>query len=810
MNKAKSRNKVIALSAVAVSSVALAAYTATSMAQDSDVKDPTALNLNIDKIDRDTVKISVDNIPETIKSLQLSLEIPSGAKFVSEDTVEWLVKGSESIQKNVRISNQGKYLDILIVSDENLEKDGSKIDICEIDVAALDSIIGGKSNGYQIVPRKNANEASYTYVVTDTNRSKSGSNIENSSKDMLKINTPPTIALKEGTINGAIISNGRIEVLEGYDFNKNFKSFVDASDADGTIEDKDITLEVKVKEDVVKDTLDTTAVGSYSVKIVVTDADGDKAEVSAIVDVKQEEVTEPPTISGVKDEHTIKAGDVFEPMEGVSAKDAKGNPVEVKLSGNYDTTEAGKYTLTYTAKDKWGNTATKTTTLTVIKDEAPKITGVVDQTIEKYDKFDPLEGVEVTDDNDKDIKSKLKVTGEVNNKVAGEYTLSYSVTDSANNTTRAQRKITVVPKVTDGSVINSAPTISGVKDQTIKVGESFDPKAGVTAKDKEEGDLTSKIKIDGKVDTSKVGNYKLTYTVEDSKGAKAKASATITVEKADSPIVPETPENPGTPEIPENPGTPEIPPSISDKLDKDIVEIVTGNGEKDSPLTLEIKKVSVKDLKSFLNDLKELNPLVESVSKDSEYTVYKIKLDNDKSSLFARLFKGFKSNEKIYLEIKVKNTYTDLVSSLNEFAKETNSSIELPQKPSTSNPGVDSDNNNSTNKPGGNNNGNTNSNNSNTTGSGSTGNTGNSKPNGTESEKDDTELEIDDTESTLDDTQPETEDKDSKPNNTESKIDYNNNEENPKSGDSSILAYVAGAIVALGALGAVFIKSRKK
>ena len=758
MNKAKSRKKVIALSVAAASSVALATYTVTSMAQNNGVKDQTALNLNVDKIDKDTVKISVDNITEAIKSLQLSLEIPSGAKFASEGTIKWLVKDSEGMQKDVRISNQGKYLDILIVSDEELDRDGSKLDICEIDVAALDSILGGKSSGYQIVPRKNGNETSYTYVVTNTNKSKSGNNIVNSSDEMLKINTPPTISLKEGTIhegtkNEAIISNGRIEVIEGYDFDSNFKSFVNAKDADGEIDDKNITYSVETKDGTKVDKINTSVVGSYNIKIVVTDDAGETAEVSAIVNVKQEKVTELPTITGVKDEHTIYAGDVFDLMEGISAKDARGNSLEVKLSGDFNLEEAGKYTLTYTATDKWGNVAEKTTILTVIKDEAPVITGVVDKTIEKNEKFDPLEGVEVTDDNDKDIKSKLKVTGQVNNKVAGKYQLSYSVTDSANNTTRAQRTITVLPKIEDGIVINSAPTITGVKDQTIKVGESFDPKAGVSAKDKEDGDLTSKIKIDGKVDTNKVGKYKLTYTVEDSKGAKATASATITVEKS---------------ETTEQPNNPSIPPSISDKLDSDIVEIIAGNGEKDNPLNLEIKKVNVKDLNNFLNSLEELKPFVESISRDGEYTVYKIKLENNKPSLFTKLFRLFKitdSDENIYLEVKVKNTYTDLVDALNEFSKETNPSIVIPQEPSKpdseeddqSKPdsGEDSDNNDSTNKP--------------------------------EADNDSNNSDSDSTD--------------------ESKPDEDNKGNSPTTGDASILPYLGLGAIASGAL---FVSLRKK
>ena len=839
MNKAKSRKKVIALSVAAASTVALATYTVTSMAQNNGVKDQTALNLNVDKIDKDTVKISVDNITEAIKSLQLSLEIPSGAKFSSENDIKWLVKDSEGIQKDIRISNGGKYLDILILSNEELDRDGSKLDICEIDVAALDSVLGGKSSGYQIVPRKNGNETSYTYVVTNTNKSKSGNNIVNSSDEMLKINTPPTISLKEGTIEGAIISKGRIEVIEGYDFDKNFKSFVDAKDTDGTI--KDITYSVESKDGNKVEKINTSVVGSYNINIVATDDSGETAKVSAIVNVKQEKVTELPTITGVKKEHTIYAGDVFDPMEGISAKDARGNSLEVKLSGDFNLEKAGEYTLTYTVTDKWGNVAEETTILTVIKDEAPVITGVVDKTIEKNEKFDPLEGVEVTDDNDKDIKSKLKVTGQVNNKVAGEYKLSYSVTDSANNTTRAQRTITVlptiedgivmnsaptitgvkdqtikvgesfdpkagvsakdkedgdltskieidgevntnkageykltytvkdskgakatvsatitvVPKIEDGIVINSAPTITGVKDQTIKVGESFDPKAGVSAKDKEDGDLTSKIEIDGKVDTDKVGKYKLTYTVKDSKGAKATASATITVEKSATP---------------EQPSNPVIPPSISDKLDSDIVEIIAGNGEKDNPLNLEIKEVNVKDLNNFLNSLKELKPFVESISRDGEYTVYKIKLENNKHSLFTKLFRLFKitdSDENIYLEVKVKNTYTDLVDALNEFSKGTNSSIVIPQEPSKPD-SEDSDNNGSTNKP--------------------------------ESDDDSSNSGTTDSDNT----------EDSKPNGTDQKPDEDNKGNSPTTGDASILPYLGLGAIASSALAVSLRKKNKK
>jgi len=61
-----------------------------------------------------------------------------------------------------------------------------------------------------------------------------------------------------------------------------------------------------------------------------------------------------------------------------------------------------------------------------------------------------------------------------------------------------------------------APVLNGVEAVEIMVGETFDPKAGVTATDEVDGDLTSAIVITGTVDVNKAGEYELTYTVTNS------------------------------------------------------------------------------------------------------------------------------------------------------------------------------------------------------------------------------------------------------------------------------------------------------
>ena len=58
-----------------------------------------------------------------------------------------------------------------------------------------------------------------------------------------------------------------------------------------------------------------------------------------------------------------------------------------------------------------------------------------------------------------------------------------------------------------------APVLTLPDENTIMVGEAFDPMEGVTAKDTQDGDLTRAVRVTGTVDTGKAGTYELTYTV---------------------------------------------------------------------------------------------------------------------------------------------------------------------------------------------------------------------------------------------------------------------------------------------------------
>ncbi|MDQ7134312.1 DUF5011 domain-containing protein, partial [Staphylococcus aureus] len=77
----------------------------------------------------------------------------------------------------------------------------------------------------------------------------------------------------------------------------------------------------------------------------------------------------------------------------------------------------------------------------------------------------------------------------------------------------------VTPNFHSVAKCKSTPQIKGANDIVIKKGQDYNLLNGISAFDKEDGDLTDKIKVDGQIDTSKSGKYQIKYHVTDSDGA---------------------------------------------------------------------------------------------------------------------------------------------------------------------------------------------------------------------------------------------------------------------------------------------------
>ncbi|MBR4619218.1 MAG: DUF5011 domain-containing protein [Bacilli bacterium] len=133
-----------------------------------------------------------------------------------------------------------------------------------------------------------------------------------------------------------------------------------------------------------------------------------------------------------------------------------------------------------------------------------------------------------TDKEDGNITSSIKVSGTVNINVVGKYTITYTVTDKGGLT--ATKKIVV-------TVIENAKPVINASDITIRENTSFDPKSGVAAVDKEDGNLTSKITVvSNNVDTNKIGKYSVVYKVVDSYNQAVTKAITVNVVSKDTVI----------------------------------------------------------------------------------------------------------------------------------------------------------------------------------------------------------------------------------------------------------------------------------
>lgn len=135
---------------------------------------------------------------------------------------------------------------------------------------------------------------------------------------------------------------------------------------------------------------------------------------------------------------------------GATARDNfDGNlTAQVKVSGadKVNTKVVGQYTITYTVVDMHGNKQTATRIVNVVDEVKPviKLNGKETITINVGEEFkDP--GVTVTDNYDTNIASKLVIGGDkVNNQVAGEYKITYDVTDSSQNKAQTVTRTVVV------------------------------------------------------------------------------------------------------------------------------------------------------------------------------------------------------------------------------------------------------------------------------------------------------------------------------------------------------------------------------
>ncbi|MBC2103732.1 immunoglobulin-like domain-containing protein [Listeria booriae] len=405
--------------------------------------------------------------------------------------------------KQVTVTVTSNDAPTIEATDHTLKK-GAKFDPMA-DVTATDAEDGNLTKDIKITANDvdTSQEGTYhvTYSVTDSDNNTTTKQITVT----VTSNDAPTIEATDHTLKKGTKFDPMSEV-----------SAVDK-------EDGDMTKDIKITANDV----DTSQEGTYHVTYSVTDSDDNTTTKEITVTVTSNDA---PTIEAT--DHTLKKGTEFDPMSEVSAADKEdGNLTkDIKITANdVDTTQEGIYHVTYSITDSDENTTTKEITVTVTSNDAPTITAT-DKTLKRGDTFDALAEVSAADKEDGDLTSDIQViANDVNPDQEGTYSVTYSVTDSDNNTTTKQVNVTVTS--------NELPVITAT-DHTIKKGSKFDPMSEVSATDKEDGDLTNAIKITANnVNTNKEGIYQITYSVTDSDDNTTTKDVTVIVTSNEKPAI---------------------------------------------------------------------------------------------------------------------------------------------------------------------------------------------------------------------------------------------------------------------------------
>ena len=478
-NKKKKNKRFVNLMAISTVTAVIFAYSINGVADNKKVSNKVAVELGVEKIEKDKVKIKLDNFTPVIKSLQLSLKIDGNAKF-KENSIEWLVKSkSNDIKTHTKISDDKKSMEIFIISNEPLDKNGGELEICEINVTKD----GNGSSAYTINANVNNDGNSYSYIINDTNKQVSGNDIANLNMEKLTINSSPVISLK----NLATVVDGNIFVSKGDDFDA--KSYIVVNDEEDG--------EIPVDKVVVTGKVDTKKVGTYNINYSVSDSEGEVTNLKQTViveEVANQEISKPIiTImnNGQEvDKIVVTKGDELDLSKYISAVDYLGGTINPEIIGSYDVNKAGTYELTVRATDRFNNVSEKSLTLVVEK------------------------------------------------------------------------------KVINAPSMNAAPVIIA-NDVELVVGDKFNELDNVKVIDEEDGEIpVDKVVVESDVNTTKVGNYKVIYSVTDSNGATTTKTINVKVSmkmvelEPSNPIKPEKPDEPttpGNPELPDNPSIPENP-----------------------------------------------------------------------------------------------------------------------------------------------------------------------------------------------------------------------------------------------------------
>ena len=415
---------------------------------------------------------------ENIRAIQYDLNVPEGFIFDLDNVVESSILNNFTTSISSLGNNNYRFL-IYTVSNDFINSGDETILLLPIFVENTIDL------------------GQYTFEISNVVLS-SESNNQNISSEALRVGYIDVI---EDTTIPVITLTGdatvTIEVGSTY------------TDAGATAQDNydgDITDDI-----VTVSTVDTEAVGTYTVTYDVSDANNNDA-VQVIRTVNVEDTTIPVITLTGDATVTIEVGSTYTDA-GATAQDNYDGDItdDIVTVSTVDTEAVGTYTVTYDVSDANNNDAVQVIRTVNVEDTTIPVitlTGDATVTIEVGSTYTDA-GATAQDNYDGDITDDIVTVSTVDTEAVGTYTVTYDVSD-ANNNDAVQVIRTVNVEDTTIPVI----TLTGDATVTIEVGSTYTD-AGATAQDNYDGDITDDIVTVSTVDTEAVGTYTVTYDVSD-------------------------------------------------------------------------------------------------------------------------------------------------------------------------------------------------------------------------------------------------------------------------------------------------------
>jgi M6 family metalloprotease-like protein len=219
---------------------------------------------------------------------------------------------------------------------------------------------------------------------------------------------------------------------------------------------------------------------------------------------------------------------VYEPFVDPGAEITGTDSTEYTLSvvGDVDVDTLGEYTLTYQILDSTDTVILEQErTVLVVDDVAPVMELIGEDEINTEVLFDYIDQFVTVSDN-YDSELIVVTSGEVDTTILGTTVITYTVVDSSGNETVVVRTVHVVDTTAPTGIIND-----GV--DTIQKGEEW-VDGNVLVTDNFSDDL--EITIEGTVDTSKRGEYTITYIVKDDSLNELILTRIVTITDPKTPI----------------------------------------------------------------------------------------------------------------------------------------------------------------------------------------------------------------------------------------------------------------------------------